>query len=74
MVALLRLHWKDRFGDTSRTRLLPRLDDLPGLTNLRKNRPARRFFRFKTKIHPARDELKHHVLLVYENTFFDMSE
>ncbi len=35
-VPLVRLHWKDRFGGMSRTRLLPRLENLPGLTNLRK--------------------------------------
>ncbi|TLW95824.1 hypothetical protein FFY37_28380 (plasmid) [Klebsiella pneumoniae] len=27
--ALVRLHWKDRFGDMSRTRLLPRFRNLP---------------------------------------------
>ena len=25
----MRLHWKDRFGDMSRTRLLPRFRNLP---------------------------------------------
>ena len=44
MVALLRLHWKDRFGDMSRTRLLPRLENLPGLTNLRKTTCQGGFF------------------------------
>ncbi|MBS8627758.1 hypothetical protein KEQ29_24855, partial [Escherichia coli] len=44
VVALLRLHWKDGFGDTSRTRLLPRLDNLPGLNNLRKTTCQGGFF------------------------------
>jgi len=44
VVPLLRLHWKDRFGDMSRTRLLPRLVNLPGLTNLRKTTCQGGFF------------------------------
>ncbi len=39
-VPLVRLHWKDRFGGMSRTRLLPRLENLPGLTNLRNHLPG----------------------------------
>ncbi|EPR1856216.1 hypothetical protein ACU38D_004151, partial [Shigella flexneri] len=44
VMALLRLHWKDKLGDMSRTRLLPRLENLPGLTNLRKTTCQGGFF------------------------------
>ena len=45
----MRLHWKDRFGDMSRTRLLPRLENLPGLTNLRKTTCQGGFFVYRAK-------------------------
>lgn len=45
----MRLHWKDGFGDMSRTRLLPRLDNLPGLNNLRKSHLPGWFFRLQGK-------------------------
>ena len=41
----MRLHWKDEFGDTSRTRLLPRFRNLQ-VPDPSKNRLAGRFFRF----------------------------
>ncbi|HAC8729632.1 TPA_asm: hypothetical protein G0I59_24940 [Salmonella enterica] len=53
VVAKLRLHWKDRFGDMSRTRLLPRLVNLPGLTNLRKSHLPGWFFRLKIEVNTS---------------------
>ena len=41
----MRLHWKDRFGDMSRTRLLPRFINLP-VNEPSKNHLAGWFFRF----------------------------
>ena len=45
----MRLHWKDKLGDMSRTRLLPRLENLPGLSNLRKTTCQGGFFVLRTK-------------------------
>ena len=44
----MRLHWKDEFGDTSRTRLLPRFINLP-VNEPSKNHLAGWFFRFPRK-------------------------
>lgn len=44
----MRLHWKDRFGDMSRTRLLPRFINLP-VNEPSKNHLAGWFFRFPRK-------------------------
>lgn len=47
------------FGDMSRTRLLPRLENLPGLTNLRKNHLPGWFFRFQSRrLRVEKDDLK----------------
>ena len=57
VVPLLRLHWKDRFGDTSRTRLLPRLENLPGLTNLRKTTCQGGFFVYRARDYDGKDRI-----------------
>lgn len=53
----MRLHWKDRFGDMSRTRLLPRLENLPGLTNLRKTTCQGGFFVYRARDYDAEERI-----------------